>query len=255
MNKITFDEKNIVYEYNHGMESTVYLYDINGKSVLLKYFKDKIILDDTFYGNKKEDNIRYIPEETFINKEKKLELISEMDCFKDEVKILDLVYNKEGKFVGYTMGIEKMNTVEDVYSRKQKIKVLELLKEKIELLNENNVYIGDISSRNMLYDGNTLKLCDLDNYRIGEYDIDLKTLLTKDYEKMRKDPKNLDNYMFNLYHYGLVYRYHSSVVLRTLRQNGLPFRLRTQENEKLLKDILSDKKTYQKRYFLDNMRF
>ena len=80
-----------------------------------------------------------IPEETFENKRKKIEIINNDPLFSDEVRPISLVY-ENGMFLGYTMELENYKTAEVFDSRKKKIEILRKYKEKIEKFNEHGIY-------------------------------------------------------------------------------------------------------------------
>ena len=67
MKYIEIDKSKIKKLYSDGVESNIYLYDLDGQTVLLKLLKDKSSLK---------------------NKEKKVNIIIDSDILKDEVNIL-----------------------------------------------------------------------------------------------------------------------------------------------------------------------
>ena len=79
MKYIEIDKSKIKKLYSDGVESNIYLYDLNGQTVLLKLLKDKSSLK---------------------NKEKKVNIIIDSDILKDEVNILASA-SINGQFVGY----------------------------------------------------------------------------------------------------------------------------------------------------------
>lgn len=258
MQKIIFNKNNIIKLFNYGIESEVFLYYDNDKVVALKLFnkyfelrsnEDKIL-------NKNQDLLSPITNEILENKRKKLELIYNNDLFKDEVQIKKLVFDKNDNFIGYTMKFENLKTSNNCMKKKYKIEQLKKLKEKIIKLNENGIYYGDFNKKNLLVNKNNIMLCDLDNIRIVDLDFDLKSVHVKEYEKVCKNIKYIDNYCFNLFTISYLYNIYYPYILEYLYQNSLPFRLNTKKNKDIYNKIIRLKNNYNEtEFFIDNMKY
>lgn len=245
MKKINFNKKNILKVYREGMESTIYYYKSNSEIVFLKLFKNQIDFRD--YKIERTNDV-------FDNKRKKIELIYESDYLKDEVEPLELVFDNE-KFIGYTIKIDYLKTADDITSRKNKISILKQLKEKIELFNENGIYIGDINPKNILVSNDgKIKLCDLDNFKIDNYDFDLLSLFQQTYRKYISDDRNIDNYCFNMFTISYLERIYTPYVLYNIRKDGLEYPLNSKKNKEILKKLINLDETYKKEYLIDNLR-
>ena len=122
MKYIEIDKSKIKKLYSDGVESNIYLYDLDGQTVLLKLLKDKSSLK---------------------NKEKKVNIIIDSDILKDEVNILASA-SINGQFVGYFMplDLEYTRTVSDFDKKRVKISALKQLRDKMERFNKNGISKG-----------------------------------------------------------------------------------------------------------------
>lgn len=244
MNKIIFEKDNIQRKLNNGVEGDIYYYKRNNELVLLKVFRRNIMLDD---------EVRHVSDETIENKKNKLEIISESPLFSDEVKLYDLVYDGDDNLIGYTMKIEDLQTASDINSTRKRIEILKLVRDKLELFNKNNIYIGDFNQNNIIVTKDGIKLCDLDNIKIENYDFDLPNIFTLTYLKNFKTPSLVDNYSFNLESICYVGRIYEPYLLVNVRKNGLPRKINTEKNRILFRKILENK-NYNNEYLIDNTR-
>ena len=246
MNTIEFNKEKIIRPFDKGVESVIYYYDKDGKIVLMKKFNDEIKLSDQTLK---------IDSDVLNNKENKIEFIESSKLFKDEVTILDKVY-EEGNFKAYTMEKSELRETDCFMKRKNKIKILKLLKEKIEKFNSEGIFIGDIQSRNILTtkDSSKIELCDLDNFRIGNFDFDTKSLFVNEFEKKCSNSELIDCYAFNLFTVCFLSKVFSPYVYSHLQDKGLPRILNTKENRDILDSMLHLDNSYQKKYLIDNIR-
>ena len=251
MNKIIFNKDNIIKKIDEGREAFIFLYKTNAGLVALKFFKKEI--EDPF-GNK-----TIVTKETMDNKEKKIRIIPEIEEFSNDVKIYDLVYDEYGNFVGYTMEIDfykSLNIYRSSHNIDEKIDLLKRLRDRDERLNEQGIYIGDFNPSNFGIIENGIKLFDLDNYRIGEYDFDFKDTFVSKFEKHSSQKENVDNYCFN--YLTLYYLMNLVAVLKNVNneveKKGLPKRIRTDENNELYESLKNINDDYKKRYLIDNIR-
>lgn len=258
MREIKISKKNIVgyigediYEMNafgEGLESRVFLYkdsDLYNRDVLLKYIRPlKHFVD---YGAS-------ISLDMMENKRKKIELIEKMDCFKDEIKILDAGY-EFGEFRGFTMEKCPYERIDQFEDKRILIRYLKLIRDKIELLNSNNVYIGDFNSTNFLTnkDKNDIKMCDLDNLMIDGIDFDLKHKAIIKYKEKCNLIENIDSYCFNLFTIALLNYYNSGFVIDHLEECPLPDELDNKENRDILDSMINLDNTYKKKYLINNI--
>lgn len=245
MNKIKFDKSNIVRVYTTGMESIIYYYRYGSKTVFLKYFKKELV-----FGNYKIS----IDDEVLNNKRRKVELIPEIEEFNDEVEILDLVYDEYDNFIGYTMKIDELKTSNKISNLKAKLEILKQLREKVEMFNNNDIYIGDFNPKNIIITNDGIKLCDLDNFRIDELDFDLKSNSQQWYLKKCKNICNIDNYSFNLFTISYIGNICTPDVIRYVKTNGLPRKLNTKQNQIIMEELININDNYQKKYLIDNMK-
>lgn len=239
MKRIELNRNNIIKKIDEGMESVIYIYKDGSNICCIKLLKKYIELPT----QKIE-----IPEETFENKRKKIEIINNDPLFSDEVRPISLVY-ENGMFLGYTMELENYKTAEVFDSRKKKIEILRKYKEKIEKFNEHGIYIGDISENNIFVTENGIKLCDLDNIRIGNLDFDIKNCFQKEYLREYEGIENIDKYTFNLFTIGYLSKIVSVFVDSYLKEGKLPKPINSKRNLELIKD-----KNYTEDYFIDNLK-
>ena len=190
--------------------------------------------------------------ETLENKRKKLEIISKSPILKEEINIYDLVYDKNDNFIGYTMKIEKLKTAYDIKNINTKIKILKIIRKKLELFNENDIYIGDFNPKNIIL-SDKIKLCDLDNLRIGNLDFDALNTFGLLHLKRKFDKNTIDNFSFNLQTISYIGNINPPYIFDYIREEGLPRKLNTKNNKKLLLDLLTTNSSNNE-YFIDNLR-
>ena len=239
MKRIELNRNNIIKKIDEGMESVIYIYKDGSNICCIKLLKKYIELPT----QKIE-----IPEETFENKRKKIEIINNDPLFSDEVRPISLVY-ENGMFLGYTMELENYKTAEVFDSRKKKIEILRKYKEKIEKFNEHGIYIGDIRENNIFVTENGIKLCDLDNIKIGNLDFDIKNCFQKEYLRKYEGIENIDKYTFNLFTICYLSKTVSVFVNSYLKKGKLPRPINSNRNYELIKD-----KNYTEDYFIDNLK-
>ena len=254
MKKITLNEENIIKKIGEGRESIKYLYkEENGTLSALKIFKDEI---KSFNDLNISMSSYKVTDEMLKIKETKLDILSKEKCFNDEAKLLDLVYDKDGKFIGYTREFIKNIKTLDTYNfsnKKTKLEILHILRDKIEELNKNDIYIGDIGSENFYLENNQIKLLDIDSISIQGNDFGIINYIMRKYLDNNNDIKNIDNYCFNFYTIAFYERIALGYIYNYLLDNGLPKKFRTKENKEILKTML-EAKDYKKKYVLDHMK-
>lgn len=243
MNKIELNKNNIIGKYDEGAESIIYYYKYGNYIVLLKYLKTEIY----FNGSRKSISSNIIE-----NKRKKIDIIANSDIFKDEIQILDLVY-ENGIFIGYTMKISNLKCADINLPLKEKINILRLLRDKVEMLNKNDIYIGDFKRENILVGKGYIKLCDLDNIKINGYDFDLKSSFEIEFEKSCSNMKNSDNYCFNMFTISYIGNIYAPYVKYYIKYEGLPKKLDNKKNRKILNSLISVNDDYKKQYLIDNI--
>lgn len=253
MNKITYNEENIIKILGEGTESTVYLYQkSDGSFVAFKRFKTSF--DD-------HGKLELIPYSTLENKEKKLEILSKEKCMQDEVKIYDLVYDEDGKFIGYTEEVIDNKKTMSLYftsffKREEKLEHLIELKKKKEILNKFKIYIGDYNTDNFIINSDgTIKLIDIENFYVQGLDFDRETNLIKEYKK--KSPniiENVDTYCFNYFTLGYYMSVSPSLVEHYLTDKDLPRKFNTPENRQLREDLKHVGDGKKLGYFIDSTK-
>ncbi len=257
MKEIKISKKNIISnsrdineleEFSSGLESIIYLYKDSkyyDRNVLLKYFRS--------LKHFVEYNINFTVD-IMENKRKKIELISNMKCFKDEIKILDAAY-EFGEFKGYTMEICPYRVINPYADTRIVIKYLKIIKEKIELLNKNDIYIGDFNPTNFLVDinDNNISMCDLDNLKIKDLDFDIKHRFVRNFMENCNKIENIDSYCFNLFTISMLTKYRNSYVLDNLSEKLLPIELNNKKNKEIIESMINLDNNYEKKYLLDNL--
>ena len=249
MKKIIFNKDNIIRKYDEGKEAFIFFYKTDDGIVALKYFKR--IIENTFGEN------TIVTDEIIKNKENKIKLIPEIEELNKDVKIYDLVYDKEGNFVGYTMEVDlynSLNIYRSSHNNEKKIELLKKLRERIEQLNEKGIYIGDFNPSNFGIKENGIKLFDLDNYRIGEYDFDFKDTFVNKFEKKSSKKEKIDNYCFNYLTLYYLMNIVSLNVSSEVDKKGLPKIIRTDENKKLYENLKNINDDYEPIYFIDSQK-
>ena len=250
---------------DRGAESVIYLYGDN-KEVLLKYFRDEKENKAQEKRDKLDGEIPrktlIIPEEDLKTKEKKVHLIPNKKSLKDEVQVLDAIY-KGNDFKGYTMKREHlkyMNTLPESFKehftiRKRKIAYLKLIKDKIEKLNSDGIFIGDFNEKNFLTDENitTVKLCDLDNLKIDDLNWDTEHKFVQTYKKSSANMDYVDSYAFNLFTIAFLNKIDLGW-FNLYDVKSLPKELSTNENYDILESLKDLDSSYQPKYLIDNLR-
>jgi len=258
MREIKISKKNIIAsnvddvlgleEFSSGLEGIIYLYrDSNyyDKDVLLKYirpFKHFVEYDVNVSLDMME------------NKRKKIELITNMKCFENEIKILDAGY-EFGEFRGFTMEKCPYNRINLFATTKTKIKYLKIIKEKLELFNANNVYIGDFNPTNFLTNRSQdkIKMCDLDNLKINDIDFDVKHRFVRVFNGKCNKKEYIDSFCFNLFTLALLNKYRNSYVLDNLDKCPLPKDFDNSKNREIIESMIHLDNSYKKKYILDNI--
>ena len=237
MDKIQYNKRSIIKYFNSGAESNIYLYDdFNYQDfVLLKKFKST---NDIFLNNK----------------ENKIEFIGNNESFKDEIKIYDMVYEKKF-FVGYTMEYSFLKKFNSFSKRKIKINQLKLLREKVEKLNNNNIFIGDFDEKNFLTspEGDNIKLCDLDNYKIDKYDFDVVTRAIINFRKNCNKDEYIDSYCFNLFTIAYLYKINFAYLCEYINDFNFSY-FHNKENKEILESMKHLDDSYQYKFLIDNIK-
>lgn len=238
MRYINIEKENIKNICNGGGESEISFYVLNGSLVFLKRFRsnDELLLN---------------------NKLNKLEFITSSGIFNNEVEILGAAI-EDGKFVGYFMKydpnyIKPINIGLDLNT---KINLLRILREKIEILNSYNIFILDFNGGNFLMNNNAnnIKLCDLDNFQIGNMKANLISDVAQDYLNSENNDMYVDNYCFNLYTLSLISGIIMPYIFDYIHSGKIPKCLDTKENREFIKTLRLYSNKYQKGYLIDNIK-
>lgn len=203
MDKRFLYKEGIIKKLGNGIESDVYLYNDSGKDVALKLFRECPSLD---------------------NKELKLILLNEKKELLNNFRLIHRIYDRDNKFIGYTLPYEPSETLNNYIckGKKTKINILNMLQEKYQELNENDILIGDYNYTNFGIKDNKLILYDVDNYSIDGFDFDIKDNFMNDYFKRANKKDNIDYYCFNLFTLSFMTRIIPEAIIRQMRINGLP---------------------------------
>lgn len=113
----------------------------------------------------------------------------------------------------------------------------------------NGIYIGDISEKNIFVTDNGVKLCDLDNIRIGNLDFDVLNLFQKNYLREYENIDDIDKYTFNLFTVSYLSKIIFSYVDDYLKEEKLPKPINSKRNLELIRE-----KNFIKDYFIDNVK-
>ena len=238
MRYINIEKENILKVCNGGGESEISFYMLNGSLAFLKRFRsnDELLLN---------------------NKLNKLEFITSSGIFNNEVEILGAAI-ENGKFVGYFMKydpnyIKPINIGLDLNT---KINLLRILREKIEILNSYNIFILDFNNGNFLMNNNAnnIKLCDLDNFQIGNMKANLISDVAQDYLNSENNDMYVDNYCFNLYTLSLISGIIMPYIFDYIHSGKIPKCLDTKENREFIKTLRLYSNKYQKGYLIDNIK-
>ena len=245
MDKRKYDKLNTIKLIGSGIEGNVYLYnDHLGRKTALKIFKRQYDFDFSSV---------VVPEKTFINKEKKLQFLSKQSCLKGDIKLLDLIYDNE-KFIGYTSLYEPYKSFEDVTKKKERLKLLKKLKDRVIELNNEGILIGDYNSSNFGIEEEKIKLYDIDNFKTEDYDFDLATSYINYFRRNSQKREYLDNYCFNIFSISFYENIVHSYVLQYLENEGLPKKMNTDNNKELKLQLLYPRNDYKPDFLIDNMK-
>ena len=274
MKEIKINVRNFVEKFESGLESIIYYYSdpiYYSDIVLYKRFRSVEFIKN--YNSNVSFNM-------LNNKYEKILMIPTLNCFKDEIKVLDVGIERD-KFLGYTMRKSNLKPIkashklsEDgsyklIYykpnntelSFEDKIKYLKLLREKIEKFNNMDVYIGDFNYENFLVsdDMDKMVLCDLDNLKIWSHDFDNKTISVQKYEEMCMSNKfnnleGLDSFCFNIFTLSLLLDQSNFTTLRNINNIVLPEEFDNFENNNILESIKKLDKSYKPRFLIDKFR-
>ena len=137
-----------------------------------------------------------------------------------------------------------------------KINLLRILREKIEILNSYNIFILDFNGGNFLMNNNAnnIKLCDLDNFQIGNMKADLISDVAQDYLNSENNDMYVDNYCFNLYTLSLISGIIMPYIFDYIHSGKIPKCLDTKENREFIKTLRLYSNKYQKGYLIDNIK-
>jgi len=264
-------------KFKEGLESIIYYYfdpEYYDNEVLYKRFRSV-----NFISNFNSD----VSDDMYQNKREKVSIIPSLNCLKDEIRILHMGIEYD-KPLGYTM---KKSTLSPIFARYEKfigqdgknvdklvyygpnrkelstsdkIKYLRLMKEKIDIVNSSEVYIGDFNYENFLVSNNLdhMVLCDLDNLKIWSHDFDNKTASVKKYEEccMTGDIKSyntegLDTFCFNIFTLALLTNEANFGILRNLENIELPEILDEFPNREILDSMKHLDKSYKSKCLVD----
>ena len=235
MNRIDLKNEDLkkIHHLFEGRESYIYPYK---DDKLLKIYKPT----EHYHGDNKID---------------KLEILSNLDI--DENVFRDLVYI-DGYFSGFTMddltkkGYKQTCALEG--KDKERIEILKKTWERLEKLHEFNIIFGDISEHNILYNGNNIIFCDMDNAYINKLDFDVQNVYQFKYRKSIKDDLSLlDNYIFNIHTIAYYQKIYYVYVFEILGRKKFKKQLNNEECEQIAHDMLVLNDLYNGELFIDHL--
>ena len=234
INKIELkkEEYEKYYPTYFGYESKIYRLDDN---TLLKVFNDRINYPR--------------------NKLKKLEILSQLDISENFFKSLVYV---DGNFIGYTMedltkkGYKILNCCE--HSTNKKVEISKLIWQRLEELHELNIIYGDIRDANILYNGNDIIFCDMDNIKIEDCFFDIISAQNETYlHKTHFKYDSFDNYVFNKFFVGYYQKTYMPQVIYELENYNLEKRLNNDECRKIAHEMTFLDENYMGELFIDHL--
>ena len=235
MKIVEFNSSNMGHEYDQGKESIVYDYKEDGEDVLIKLYRDNIVLEE------EANNVPFRH-----NKEQKLRILSST---KDNalVTVRNLVY-KNGKLIGFTMDKIEGTHISYHAPKQKRIAFLNQIRENMLRLNEKGIYIGDFDDRNFVIDstGKVIHI-DIDNYKIGGYDIDVKDEEIKRFDRSKARKELLDRYYYNYYALALMGKY--ALGYCNIHTMKLPLSMRTFHNYEVLDEMRCLNENYSGKLF------
>lgn len=188
-----------------GKESDIYLYNDNGKIVILKKFKgqNKIELE---------------------NKLDKIKLLSKVKS--KDASMPQKIVCLDNHFIGYSTeyydNAHNLETLEKVLSYQDKIKYLKIIKTIIMKFHKQKIYIGDFNLQNFLLTNETIKLCDTDNFKIGKFEHDVLQIIGWDYLSLNlPEGEPMDRYLFNFMTVSFLTNSSLTALKRYLERNNL----------------------------------
>lgn len=117
--------------------------------------------------------LKYLNNPT-INKETKIKMLKETKN-NSIVKPIDLIYDENEKFIGYTMEMIQKNNlnikdkINNSNSLKEKIEILKKQEEIMKTIHKDNMKIIDFNYSNFIYNKNEIKLIDSDNFYVENF--------------------------------------------------------------------------------------
>lgn len=194
-------------------------------------------------------------EDALDNKLKKIELLASMPDLDNKIYPLH-TYSLNGKFVGYAMPyIQDSNLTNKHLYEQEKIVVLREINKKLKHFHEHGIIYGDIKKSNIKL-GSEITFMDLDNMKIGDYDIDIHSNFSYNFiNSYGKVDSRLDAYMLNLltidmfsYH---IFSYYT--VINEIESLVLPNIINNQRNRILALKLAKPNHLYDGELFIDNV--
>ncbi len=216
-----------------GYESNLYEFE---KDYLIKIFKT-------------EDS------EILKQKEDKIEILNSLEL--NGIIPLEKVYI-DNNFRGYLSKTEKdFHPVDSLRQKnKEKQRILLLLRKELELLHQNNILFGDIHSENILYDGNTIKLCDLDNAYINNINFDaLNNYISTYIHNIDTIDYRIDNYALNIFTVGYLNKISFPYIFEFILNKGrLNYSLNSIENKIIINNLVNIRKEYNDDLLINHLK-
>lgn len=143
-------------------------------------------------------------------------------------------------------------------SRKQKLKDLRIISDRLNKLHENGIILGDLTLKSVFANKKDLEFLNLDNCCIGKYGFDYPNFNQKRYlDIIGEVDEKLDTYMLNLLTMTYLENLTDQGILYYIRKNRPSFTLDTRRNESILESMVYLDKESKNNIdlLIDNMRY
>lgn len=191
--------------------------------------------DDVFYKLFKDTHKKEIDE-----KVKKIKLANERGI--NDQLVLNQV-EIDGSIIGYsyiTPNFDELKQLDSFAGTKQKIKELEGLKNKLNILHENGIIHGDIRLRNLYVDkNNNIIFRDLDNIRIDNLSFNDNSRIQDMYIRRFGEDEIIDNLSFNIATISHINHVIEAYAIDYVIEKGLPKIIRNAENEQIMNAMIT----------------
>lgn len=207
-------------------ESTVHPFFYKNKKKVFKLFKEGIDVD---------------------NKIKKIVLLSERLKNIDFVVTAECIVKHKGKPIGYIMPYIDGKIFDSLsFRKKDNILVLKDISQKLKELHKLGIVCGDLIGNIMIDSNRNVYFIDHDNFLVDNLNIDTKTVLLSEYEKVIKNIDfHFDNYLINLLTLAIITRIHAQHLKIQYRANYSKFNFKDDEINKIVENTFNLSESYE----------